>query len=68
MSYCRAIISPFQREVIMAKEDIIKMSLKELKRLKVIQEVIDRHITQKFGGIDAFAKREAGKEDCKGGS
>ena len=48
MSYCGAIISPFQREVIMAREDIIKMSLKELKRLKVIQEVIDRHITQKL--------------------
>ena len=32
----------------MAREDIIKMSLKELKRLKVIQEVIDRHITQKL--------------------
>ena len=48
MSYCRAIISPFQREVIMTREDIIKMSIKELKRLKVIQEVIDRHITQKL--------------------
>ncbi len=32
----------------MAREDIIKMSLKELKRLKVIQEVIDRHIKQKL--------------------
>ena len=32
----------------MAREDIIKMSIKELKRLKVIQEVIDRHITQKL--------------------
>jgi len=48
MSYFRAIISPFEREEIMAREDIIKMSLKELKRLKVIQEVIDRHITQKL--------------------
>ena len=31
----------------MAGKDIIKMSLKELKRLKIIQEAIDRHITQK---------------------
>ena len=32
----------------MAKEDIIKMSLKELKRMKVIQGVIDRHIRHKL--------------------
>ncbi len=32
----------------MAVEDIIKMSLKELKRLKVIQGVIDRHIRHKL--------------------
>ena len=31
----------------MAEEDIINMSLSELKRLKVIQEAIDKHITQK---------------------
>jgi len=31
----------------MAGKDIIRMSLKELKRLKVIQEAINRHITQK---------------------
>ena len=31
----------------MAGKDIIEMSLKELKRLKVVQEAIDRHITQK---------------------
>lgn len=31
----------------MADKDIIKMSLKELKRLKVIQKAIDRNITQK---------------------
>ena len=31
----------------MVGKDIIEMSLKEVKRLKVIQEVIDRHITQK---------------------
>ena len=31
----------------MVGKDIIRMSLKELKRLKVIQEAIDRHITQK---------------------
>ncbi len=31
----------------MAGKDIIKMSIKELKRLKIIQEAIDRHITQK---------------------
>lgn len=30
----------------MAGKDIIEMSLKELKRLKVVQEVIGRHITQ----------------------
>lgn len=30
----------------MTEKDIIKMSLKELKRLKVIQEVIDKHFTQ----------------------
>ncbi len=32
----------------MAGKDIIKMSVKELKRLKIIQEAIDRHITQKI--------------------
>lgn len=32
----------------MSVEDIINMSLKELKRLKVIQEVIDRHMRHKF--------------------
>lgn len=32
----------------MAGKDIIKMSIKELKRLKIIQEAIDRHITQKI--------------------
>jgi transposase len=31
----------------MAGKDIIQMSLKELKKLKVVQEAIDRHITQK---------------------
>ncbi len=31
----------------MAGEDIIEMSLREVKRLKVIQEAIDGHITQK---------------------
>jgi len=31
----------------MAWKDIIRMSLKELKRLKVIQEALNRHITQK---------------------
>lgn len=31
----------------MADKDIIKMSLKELKRLKIIQKAIDRNITQK---------------------
>jgi hypothetical protein len=32
----------------MAGKDIIEMSMRELKRLKVIQEVIDRQITQKI--------------------
>ncbi len=32
----------------MAGKDIIKMSVKELKRLKIIQEAIGRHITQKI--------------------
>lgn len=32
----------------MNQEDIISMNLKELKRLKVIQEVISKHITQKI--------------------
>ncbi len=32
----------------MAGKDIIEMRMKELKRLKVIQEAIDRHITQKM--------------------
>ena len=32
----------------MADKDIIKMSIKELKRLKVIQKAIDRSITQKL--------------------
>lgn len=31
----------------MAGEDIIEMSLREVKRLKVVQEAIDRHITQR---------------------
>lgn len=31
----------------MAERDIIVMSVRELKRLKVVQEAIDRHITQK---------------------
>ncbi|MEK7789780.1 MAG: helix-turn-helix domain-containing protein, partial [Planctomycetota bacterium] len=31
----------------MLRKDIIEMSVHELKRLKVIQEVIGRHITQK---------------------
>ncbi|MEW5993989.1 MAG: helix-turn-helix domain-containing protein, partial [Candidatus Zixiibacteriota bacterium] len=31
----------------MAGKDIIRMSLEELRRLKVVQEAIDRHITQK---------------------
>lgn len=31
----------------MAGKDIIAMSLREVKRLKVIQEAVDRHITQK---------------------
>ena len=35
----------------MAGEDIIHMSLKELKRLKVIQEVIERGITQKSAAL-----------------
>lgn len=30
----------------MAEKDIIKVSLKELKRLKIIEEVIDKHLTQ----------------------
>lgn len=32
----------------MNQEDIISMNLKELKRLKVIQELINKHITQKI--------------------
>ena len=32
---------------VMAGEDIIKMSLRDVQRLKVIQEAIDGHITQK---------------------
>jgi hypothetical protein len=35
----------------MARKDIIEMSLKEVKRLKVIQEAIDRHITQKASAV-----------------
>lgn len=35
----------------MARKDIIEMSLKEVKRLKVIQEAIDRHITQKASAL-----------------
>lgn len=31
----------------MARQDIIKMRVKELKRLKVLQQAIDKHITQK---------------------
>lgn len=35
----------------MAGKDIIEMSLKEVKRLKVVQEAIDRHITQKASAL-----------------
>lgn len=43
----------------MAGEDIIKMSLIELKRLKVIQEAIAKHITQKAAAsIIALSERQ----------
>ncbi|MEK7851194.1 MAG: ISNCY family transposase [Deltaproteobacteria bacterium] len=35
----------------MVRKDIIEMSLKEVKRLKVVQEAIDRHITQKASAL-----------------
>ena len=35
----------------MAGKDIIEMSVRELKRLKVVQESIDRHITQKAAAL-----------------
>jgi len=34
----------------MAEEDIIRMSIKEVKRLKVIQEAIEKRITQRVAG------------------
>lgn len=34
----------------MSERDVIKMSIRELKRLKVIQEAIGKHITQKTAG------------------
>ena len=40
----------------MARKDIIVMSLRELKRLKVIQEAIDRHITQKAAAMISTLK------------
>jgi len=39
---------PSGKEGIMNQKDIIIMSQRELKRLKVIHEVIDKHITQKI--------------------
>jgi transposase len=47
MSYSKAIIFPLRKGVIMAGRDMIVMSLRELRRLKVVQSVIDRHSTQK---------------------
>ena len=35
----------------MAGKDIIYMSLRELKRLKVIHEAIERHITQNMAAL-----------------
>ncbi len=44
----------------MAGKDIIKMSVKELKRLKIIQEAIGRHITQKAAAsIIGVSERQA---------
>ena len=44
----------------MAGKDIIVMSMRELKRLKVIQEAIDRHITQKAAAmILGLSERQA---------
>ncbi len=43
-----AIISLFSREVIVAEEDIIKMSLRELSRLRAVREAISGHITQRL--------------------
>ncbi len=42
----------------MTGKDIIRMSLKDLKRLKVIQEVIDRHITQKEAASIGLSERQ----------
>lgn len=44
----------------MAGKDIIEMSLREVKRLKVVQEAIDRHITQKAAAsIMGLSERQA---------
>lgn len=48
-----AIISLFWREVIMAGKDIVEMSLRELRRLKVVQEAIGGHITQRAAALMA---------------
>lgn len=46
----------------MDQKDIIRMNLKELKRLKVIQEVISKHITQKTAAeILVLSKRQIGR-------
>jgi len=45
----------------MAGEDIIRMSLREVKRLKVIQEVIEKQITE-GGCLHDRVFREASKK------
>jgi transposase len=49
MSYGEVIILPDRREEIMTGKGIVLMRMKELKRLKVVHEVIERHITQRVG-------------------
>lgn len=47
-------------------KDIIKMSMRELKRLKVGGGNRQAHHAE-GGGLDDRAKREAGAEACQGG-
>jgi hypothetical protein len=46
----------------MAEKDIIRMSIREVKRLKVIQEAIERHLTQEGSCLHDRAFREASKK------
>ncbi len=48
MSYVEAIIFSFKLEEIMVGKDILRMSLQEARRLKVVHEIRKGHITQKM--------------------